>query len=165
MSLADRLIVALFALVAFITVGCGSSSGIDSEEIVQFADEGRQHVAEGTPITYNTDPPTSGTHYPIPQPGGFYTTDIQPGYLVHTMEHGGIIIYYNDSLNAAEQDEIEAIIQPHIGQFATVVAVPRDDLDFPIILTAWRHWQRLRTYDPNKIRDFIDLFIGQGPEN
>ena len=155
----------LTVLLALALAGCGGGVNVDSEDIVQFPDEGIDHVPEGTPITYGTDPPTSGTHYPVAQPGGHYTREILPGYLVHTMEHGGIIIYYNPTVTEAQQNELRDIIQPHLGEFATVIAVPRNDAEFPIILTAWRHWQRLRTYDSNKIRDFIDVFLGQGPEN
>ena len=152
-------------LLALALAGCGGGLTLDTEDIVELPDEGRQHVAEGTPITYNTDPPTSGTHYPASQPGGHYTHEILPGYLVHSMEHGAIIIYYNPTVSLAQQNEIRDIIQPHLGNFATVIAVPRNDPDYPIILTAWRHWQRLRAYDANMIRDFIDLRLGKGPEN
>jgi hypothetical protein len=153
-------------LLALVLSACGGGILSDDESIVEFPDEGRQHIAEGTPITYNTDPPTSGPHYPIPQEGGFYTREILPGYLVHTMEHGGIIIYYDPlTVTGNQQNEINTILQPHRGNFATVAAVPRDDPDHTIILTAWRHWQRLKTYDANKITDFIDLFLGHGPEN
>ena len=152
-------------LLMFALIGCGGGLDLNSEEIIQFPDEGIEHVPEGTAVTYNTDPPTSGTHYPVAQPGGHYTREILPGYLVHSMEHGSVIIYYNPSITEAQHNELRAIIEPHLGQFSSVIAVPRNDPDFPIILTAWRHWQRLRTYDINKIRDFIDLFLGEGPEN
>ena len=85
-------------LLAFTLViaGCGSGASVgDGPEIETFPDEGNLHVAQDTPITYNTDPPTSGTHYPGATEGGFYDSPIPAGNLVHTMEHGGIIIYYN----------------------------------------------------------------------
>jgi hypothetical protein len=151
-----------FALGLF---GCGSGN-VGNEGVIQWPDDGNAHVAEGTPITYNTNPPTSGTHYPIAQAGGFYIHTIQLGYLVHTMEHGGIIIYYDpDTVTTEQQDELRTIVQPHLGNFSTVVALPRDDAEFPIILTAWRHWQRLRVYDAAAINGFVTQFLGQGPEN
>src|SRR5438874_921600 len=58
--------------------------------IETFPNEGNTHVPVGTVISYRTDPPTSGNHYPDPQPGGFYTSPILPGFLVHSMEHGGV---------------------------------------------------------------------------
>src|SRR6185369_4191590 len=95
----------VLAAVAAILPACGpsgdgmpaTSNGMTAADpgIETFADEGNTHVPVGTVITYNTDPPTSGNHYPDPQPGGFYATPIAPGFLVHTMEHGGIIIYYD----------------------------------------------------------------------
>ena len=158
--------IGLLALALVIT-GCGSGTSVgDGPEIETFPDEGNLHVAQDTPITYNTDPPTSGTHYPGAAEGGFYDTPIPAGNLVHTMEHGGIIIYYNPAtVTLQQQAEIEAFLQPAIGDFSTVVAVPRNDLQFDIILTAWRTWLRLPDYDMDRIRDFTDVYIGHGPEN
>src|SRR5438094_235406 len=114
-------------LLALLLVGCSGGVVVDDRGIEEFPDEGRTHVPDGTLITYRTDPPTSGSHYPTPQAGGFYTSGILPGYLVHTMEHGGIIIYYNpDTVTAQQQDDLKTILNPHIGQFATVVALPRN---------------------------------------
>ena len=155
------------AALALVVAGCGSGSSVGGDPMVEtFPDEGAAHVPQDTPITYNTDPPTSGTHYPAPAAGGFYDAPIPAGNLVHTMEHGGIIIYYNPAtVTAQQQAEIEAFLQPAIGEFSTVVAVPRNDPQFDIILTAWRTRLRLPDYDINRIRDFTDVFIGHGPEN
>ena len=43
-------------------------------------------------ITHN--PPTSGLHYENPEEWGFMT-NLTTSRLVHNLEHGGIIIYYN----------------------------------------------------------------------
>jgi hypothetical protein len=123
-------------------------------------------VPVGTDIQYNTDPPTSGPHYPDPEPGGFYTTVIASGFLVHSMEHGGIIIYYDASeLTASNLDALRALADAHPGTSSQVCVVPRTDPTYPIILTAWTHRLRLTSYDQFRIDGFIALFIGKGPEN
>jgi hypothetical protein len=151
-------------------VSCGDKkstiTGPAEPQIETFPSEGQLHVADGTPITYNTDPPTSGTHYPSPQAGGFYDTEIAAGYLVHSMEHGGVIIYYNaPALTTAQLDTLRARPASHPGFFSQVVVVPRNDPVYPVILTAWTHRLRLPGYALNRIDDFIGLFLGHGPEN
>jgi len=64
------------------------------------------HVAAGTVITYNHNPPTSGCHYSLgvgtaPIPPGVYDpsqrnlTNLTPEYWVHNLEHGYIVVSYN----------------------------------------------------------------------
>src|SRR5688572_20987347 len=74
--------------------------------IESFPSEGQEHVPVGTPIVYRTDPPTSGPHYPDPWPGGFYSKPVDAPYLVHSMEHGAVIIYYNDQVDKPQKDHL-----------------------------------------------------------
>jgi hypothetical protein len=134
--------------------------------IETFPSEGRTHVPVGTVVVYLTDPPTSGNHYPDPKQGGYYEIPIAAGFLVHSMEHGGIIIYYNPATVTDEQKtSLKALAQAHPGVFSQVVCVPRDDPMYPIILTAWTHRLRLPTYDQSRIDGFVTLFLDQGPEH
>jgi hypothetical protein len=53
---------------------------------------------DSDPGQYNSDPPTSGPHYPQPLNAGFYDTNnykYPAGYLVHNLEHGYVIFWYN----------------------------------------------------------------------
>src|SRR5262245_40763396 len=91
---------------------------IGDSAIETFPSEGREHVPEGSVIFYLTDPPTSGPHYPVPALGGFYSLDIAPGYLVHALEHGAVVIYYNPfTVTAAEQLVLAGIADAHPGDF------------------------------------------------
>jgi hypothetical protein len=57
------------------------------------------HIEKDTdPGPYNSDPPTSGPHYPDEAETGFFDTNIYQypaGYLVHNLEHGYIIFWYD----------------------------------------------------------------------
>jgi Protein of unknown function (DUF3105) len=64
------------------------------------------HVAQGTVITYNHNPPTSGCHYTLgvgiaPISPGIYPpsqqnlANLTPEYWVHNLEHGYIVVSYN----------------------------------------------------------------------
>lgn len=134
-------------------------------QIETFASEGSTHVPVGTQIVYNTDPPTSGNHYPDVQDGGYFEVPIAAPYLVHSMEHGAVIIYYNPAtVTASQKDSLRAIAATYPGMFGQVICVPRDDAAYPIILTAWTHRYRLPTYDQSRIDAFIALYRGNGPE-
>jgi acyl-CoA thioesterase-1 len=133
--------------------------------IETFPNEGQVHVPVGTVVVYMTDPPTSGNHYPSPQAGGYFESPIAAGFLVHSMEHGGVIIYYNPAtVTDAQKYTLKLLARNHPGIMAMVVCVPRNDPIYPIILTAWTHRLRLTTYDQSRIDGFVALFLGQGPE-
>lgn len=53
------------------------------------------HVPECTPIEYPTEPPTNGPHYPIWAAWRRYRGVVPEPYLVHNLEHGGIVFFYN----------------------------------------------------------------------
>ena len=57
--------------------------------------DGRNHVPEGSKVDYKFNPPTSGDHYSSWITKGFYDTPRMDGNLVHSQEHGYIIIWYN----------------------------------------------------------------------
>lgn len=58
-------------------------------------DLGREHVAPGTVVQYNSNPPTSGSHLEEWTKGGLYSQPQEDGKLIHSLEHGYIIISYN----------------------------------------------------------------------
>lgn len=68
----------------------------------QLADLGREHVPVGTPVKYNSNPPTSGNHYPdwtrkgvYSEANGVYDQPKEDGNLIHSLEHGYIVVSYN----------------------------------------------------------------------
>lgn len=61
----------------------------------QFADEGRTHVDIGTDMKYGTNPPTSGNHYAQWTKWGVYDAPKDDRNLVHSLEHGYVIMSYN----------------------------------------------------------------------
>ena len=159
--------------VALILPACGGGPSGQKQQNAVFSDpdietfpnEGQEHVPVGTVVVYGTDPPTSGPHYPDPQDGGFFDHEIASGYLVHSMEHGGVIIYYSPAVTNDQKHELQHLAEAHRGTFDQVVCVPRNDPTYPIILTAWTHRLRLTEYDQARIDGFVTLFLGHGPEH
>jgi hypothetical protein len=65
------------------------------------ANEGWVHVAEGTAITYQHNPPASGPHYPVWARYQAYTTAVARPYWVHNLEHGAIVLLYRPDASPA----------------------------------------------------------------
>lgn len=59
------------------------------------ADLGRDHIPLETKVDYNSNPPTSGPHDADWKKGGIYDFPPEDKKLVHSLEHGYIIISYN----------------------------------------------------------------------
>ena len=77
------------------------------------ASGGSDHKPDGTAIAYATSPPSSGSHYQTWAPFSrkFYTADDRPplGNLVHNLEHGYTILWYNDMI--ARDSEKTALLE------------------------------------------------------
>ena len=61
------------------------------------ADLGREHVTpeQVASYAYNSNPPTSGSHLPTWIKPGVYDAPQSEGELIHSLEHGFVIISYN----------------------------------------------------------------------
>ena len=54
-----------------------------------------EHLPDCSPIIYDTNPPSGGNHYGTWAAYQTYDFPVPPGFLVHEMEHGGVVIWYN----------------------------------------------------------------------
>jgi hypothetical protein len=139
--------------------GCGDVETAEPQEA--------EHIAQGDEHEpYNTNPPTSGPHYgsPLaPIDSGFYTEEIEAEKVIHNLEHGQIVIYYN--LDAPEEtlDEIEQLTEQE--PLATL-AVPWNDIEPPsqFVLAAWGSLQECVQVSQEVVDEFRTDFQGQGPE-
>jgi len=146
----------------------GSQSLLDGVE--RFESEGRDHVEPGTDIDYERVPPTSGPHYPSNELAapGFYETTPALGGLVHNLEHGHVVIYYDPSAITPEAEQsLTEFAGAHTADWASVVVVPnpREDPRGPYVLTAWRTRLVMDGYDNETVRAFLAEYLGRGPEN
>lgn len=74
-------------------------------------DLGRDHVTDIFDVKYNSDPPTSGPHFPIWAKRGIYDRLISDGYLIHSMEHGYVILWYDCTSNKAVTKRLPSFIE------------------------------------------------------
>ncbi len=125
---------------------------------------GGGHLAPGQSHAYNERFPTSGIHDPVPVGPGFYRNFMAPTKLVHSLEHGHVVIYY-ESPGAEATQLLMDWTGLHDGYWDGVVAVPAAGLGKAVVLTAWGKIIRLDEFDPAAAAAFIDQYRGRGPEN
>ncbi len=136
-----------------------------NEQVI--AEEGSSHVDEGTPLTYEHYPPSSGNHYDTPLGPGFYEVAYLEGYWLHSLEHGSIVIAYKDAddadLKAQIRDLINEAPKRRCG-IVRIVAVPYTLSPTPITLLAWGKELNLETFDKEVILNFYKRYEDRGPE-
>ena len=129
------------------------------------------HIPEGTdPNPYNSNPPTSGIHYPIDLKPGFYTENIYEypeGYLVHNLEHGYVIFWYNCSLLSdvdctALKGQIQVVMDEK-NNFK-LIAYPWEKTDVPVVLTSWGRILPMQSFDRDVALDFYRRNLNKAPE-
>jgi len=132
-----------------------------------FEPASRDHVAPGTNVDYETFPPVGGPHYDRPVPVGFYEQELQLPRLVHNLEHGHIVVYYDPSaLTPAARDSLDRFVDRHDSTWSAVVVAPYpgDDPSADYVLTAWGAKLEMDGYDARVVRAFLSEYIGRGPE-
>jgi hypothetical protein len=109
------------------------------------------------PLCYPSNPPTSGPHSPMFVRFQFYSSPIAKEMLVHNMEHGGVIIWYNTA-NQATIDSIRAITDGANGSRYSVVASPYAAMEpDTIALTSWTRLDKfpVSEFTPARAVNFI----------
>ncbi|MFQ5795188.1 MAG: DUF3105 domain-containing protein, partial [Candidatus Bipolaricaulia bacterium] len=111
---------------------------------------GANHVPEGTRITYNSNPPTSGAHWPQPAQWDVYSFPLPDEQLVHNLEHGGIWISYKD-IDRETKSKLEAIARKYPQG---VILTPRPENDRNIALASWGRLDKFDSFDEERIERF-----------
>lgn len=152
----------------------------------KFSDLGRKHIPVGTEVNYNSNPPTSGDHYADWVKAGIYDTPKDDRNLVHSLEHGYVIMYYRCSVvnengnlesldNATPSGQINELkeCEDRKNKLASIyhdkgrrklVLVPRPNLETNFALTAWTYLDKFDGFNEEKVNKFIDAHRDQGPE-
>lgn len=144
-------------------------------EAVPIMDNADDHVPEGSdPGPFNSDPPTSGQHYGQEMEAGFYEetdpevqNEYPEGYLIHNLEHGYTIFWYNcDLLDEAGCSKLKGDIKDVMNDLNNfkVIGFPRSSIESPLVLTSWGRMLAMETLDADQARDFIRRNRNRAPE-
>ena len=171
--------VVLIALVVFLGGGEDPNQGLIQPN------DGSSHVAVGTtcrspeapcgPDPYSSVPGVSGPHW---DPSGVanwgvYSTPQNESQMIHNLEHGGIVIWYDpDALDDAQVAELTSYVEGQVssgisGRYKFILTPwgGSADLGAAVAVTAWRHLLKLDTFDMDAIRSFADSnYLRYAPE-
>lgn len=132
--------IAAGAIVAAVVLGGGGSSADETLRAAGCTIEkkpalGRQHVQQlAKGFQYNTFPPTSGPHYPVPAPWDIYTDPVEQFRLVHNLEHGGLVVQYGKDVPETAVAEIR---EWYLDDPNGIIVAPLPALGDKIALAAW----------------------------
>ncbi len=127
-------------------------------------DEGRAHLADGKTWSYDSYPPTSGPHAITPAKPGWYDVSPPIEQLVHSLEHGFIVVY-RSGLDATDESALKARYDALVADgFGALISVPDESIKDPMTLTAWDRLQRCVTADPDAFEAFVRDHYAQAPE-
>jgi len=124
---------------------------------------GREHIPIGAPpAPYNSSPPTSGDHYPVPVRAGFYRQRLPDGYLVHNLEHGHIWLSWRDADDLAAIDTFQRLQEAYPEW---VVVSHRPENVARLVAAAWGRLLPLETPDSEALTAFIMRHHDRAPES
>ncbi len=155
----------------------------------KIADLGRGHEPVGTEIKYNSNPPTSGPHYEEWVRAGVYSEPKDDRNLVHSLEHGYVILSYKCNLESSFQslessesakeaspsgkldsqedcDQRKSQLEDVFNskKQRKLIVVPRPNLDTNFALTAWTYLDKFDNFESSRVESFIDAHRDNGPE-
>ena len=132
------------------------------------------HVPETVkPGPYNSNPPAGGAHYEVSYPAKFFqeadlvTLSKYPeGHLVHSLEHGYVIFWYNCQIAGTDCAALKQTIQDVMDKTGKdkLIAFPWSSMDVPLAMTSWGRLLNFTTPDPVLMEEFVKNNRYQAPE-
>ncbi|MEO8698872.1 MAG: DUF3105 domain-containing protein [Kofleriaceae bacterium] len=139
-----------------------------------FPEDPGAHAPQGSFIEWSTNPPTSGTHFPIWAQYDRTYGVLDRGFWVHNLEHGAIVLAHRcedcpaevamleDSIRAMPVDS--ACVAP-VRQRAIIVTDPLLPIETPFAAIAWGSVYTSTCIDPQAIAQFTSDSYGSAPED
>jgi hypothetical protein len=113
----------------------GEAASAASCEQKSFKVDSDDHIADiSETVEYPSDPPTSGRHFESAAQDGAFKTAPDTKSLVHTLQHGRVIIWFKPSLPEQERANLKALFDEDEYQ---MVLVPNDTMPYQVAATAW----------------------------
>lgn len=147
---------------AVATGGCSST-------VAQHEPTSYQHFPVCSNIDYDTNPPNGGDHYPVWAAYRTYDFPVPLGFLVHDIEHGAVVIWYNcpggcPSEVAQAQATIDALpADPACPDGPRqVIMTPYPELTVRWAASSWGWTLRSDCFDPTAFMLFYIQHAGHG---
>ncbi len=132
------------------------------------------HIALCSATAFTTNPPTSGPHYPTWAAFKTYTNPVNPGFLVHSQEHGAVVIHHRcgDVACEAELAQLATFIAGRpadpmcVAPVANrIIVTPSVTIPSRFAVSAWGGMITSDCFDLEALADFIDYYYAKAPEN
>jgi len=131
-----------------------------------------RHVPEGTALSYCTNPPSSGRHYPVWAAFQEYAAPVEAPYLVHSMEHGAVVLFYRCDTGCpdvvAELRRIRDATpkDPACRDVnARVILLPSTTIPTRVAAAAWGATYTADCVDAPSLEGFLRERYAKGPED
>jgi Protein of unknown function (DUF3105) len=124
-------------------------------------------------VDYDTNPPTTGRHFVEAAADGAYEEAPTDEMLVHSHEHGRVVVWFSPDLPADARADLWALFGEDTYQ---MLLVPRSDMPFEVAATAWNRdptpdgtgrllgCERFSERIFDAVRAFRDEHRSKGPE-
>jgi hypothetical protein len=125
--------------------------------------EGRTHVTK--PVKYKTNPPTSGNHDPVPATDDAYGKSPGTMHLVHSLEHGRIIIQWAPSVPRRRLAQLKGLFDE--DPYHLIMTPNATKMPYEVAITAWGHLagcKRFKDEAFDVFRAFKTRYVDKAPE-
>jgi hypothetical protein len=145
-------------------------------QVRDYPNFGQTHVT--TPVTYQSNPPTSGNHNPTPASDGIYNPGQEPAkeHYVHSLEHGRVEIQYRPGTPAKEIGQLQTLFneplkgrygEPPASGYKKLLFENNTAMPYAVAATAWLHAIGCPTFNPqvfDALRAFAVKYVDTAPE-
>jgi Protein of unknown function (DUF3105) len=125
--------------------------------------EGRAHTDK--PVEYKTNPPTSGNHNPQPAADGQYGKDPGTMHLVHSLEHGRVIIQWAPTVPRRRIAQLRGLFDE--DPYHLILTPNGTKMPYEVAITAWGHSAGCKKFTDEAFdvfRDFKTRYVDKAPE-
>ncbi len=143
--------------------------------LTSYKGKGREHTADlSKPIKYDSNPPTVGNHYQVPADDGAYEKAPDVKQLVHSLEHGRVIVWFKKNLPKDDRAGLKALFDE--DSYQVILTPDPTGMKYQVAASAWTrdptpngtgHLLACPKFDDatyDALRAFKDQYRGNGPE-
>jgi len=133
------------------------------------------HVPQGSSIEWSTNPPASGSHFPVWAAWDRSYPVLDRGFWLHNAEHGAVVFAYRCDTDCPDViAQLEGVVRAMpvdpqcvapVRHRAVVVADPLLPGDRQVAAVAWGKIYLASCVDPEALLTFVDDFYGRAPED
>jgi len=132
-----------------------------SDGVKTFPEAGRNHIDPSQqPSNWNSNPPTSGDHLGTPLPPGVYDGEQDMRAMVHSMEHGYVVVLYK----GIPEDQLSQLRQfAEARNGSKLILAPYSGLEQNgVALAAWRNLENLQRVNMDVVQAFVNDYMVPG---